>query len=117
MHTKMINISAQITREMYDKIDNICKEEDRSKSYIFKKALDYFLTHKSEQGAENKEKSNAFTSTIEAEKDKERRKQEALKALKELASLRIKSDKTAVEMIRELRDGRTEYLCNVNSKS
>ena len=48
---------------------------------------------------------------------KEKNKQEALQALKDLSKVRENTDmsdgKSSVELIRELREGRVNYLCEV----
>ncbi len=46
MKPKLVTISTQIPHQLLITLESVCKEEERSKSYFIKKALEEFLKSK-----------------------------------------------------------------------
>ena len=45
-NTNNVTISAQIPKELADLLEEICKETERSRSYVIRKALEKFIKDK-----------------------------------------------------------------------
>ena len=45
-NTNNVTISAQIPKELADLLEKICKETERSRSYVIRKALEKFIKDK-----------------------------------------------------------------------
>lgn len=45
-NTNNVTISAQIPKELADFLEKICKETERSRSYVVRKALEKFIKDK-----------------------------------------------------------------------
>lgn len=45
-NTNNVTISAQIPKELADLLEKVCKETERSRSYVVRKALEKFIKNK-----------------------------------------------------------------------